>query len=41
MALAVAGLSSESPVHIAGASSVTKSYPRFFKDLRSLGGRVV
>jgi len=41
MALAVAGLSSESPVHIAGASSVTKSYPRFFQDLRSLGGRVV
>lgn len=33
MALAVAGLNSNSPVNISNSQSVTKSYPSFFEDL--------
>lgn len=40
MALAVAGLAARSTVSIIGADCVIKSYPAFFQDLRSLGGRV-
>jgi 3-phosphoshikimate 1-carboxyvinyltransferase len=40
MALAVAGLAARSTVSIEGADCVIKSYPAFFRDLRSLGGRV-
>jgi len=36
MALAIAGLVSETPVQITGASSVTISYPGFWDDLRDL-----
>jgi len=37
MALAVAAIKASRPVIIEGAESVSKSYPRFFDDLRSLG----
>lgn len=40
MALALAGLVSENGVVIGGSSSVTKSYPGFFDDLKRLGGRI-
>lgn len=40
MAAAVAGLVSTQPVEIVGASCVAKSYPRFFEDLKSLGGKI-
>jgi len=40
MALAIAGLCSEKPVVIAGAECVTKSYPTFFDDLKSVGGNI-
>ncbi len=40
MALAVAGLAARGTVSIEGADCVIKSYPDFFRDLRSLGGRV-
>ena len=41
MALAVAGLRSDGPVVIESAEAVAKSYPAFFDDLASIGGRVV
>lgn len=37
MALAVAAIKASEPVVIEGAECVSKSYPRFFDDLRSLG----
>lgn len=40
MALAVAGLASRDGVTIAGSESVSKSYPRFFQDLQTLGAAV-
>jgi 3-phosphoshikimate 1-carboxyvinyltransferase len=40
MAGAVAGLSSETGVSVHGWKCVSKSYPRFFEDLKSLGGDV-
>jgi 3-phosphoshikimate 1-carboxyvinyltransferase len=40
MALAVAGLRSQQPVNIAGAECVAKSYPNFFEDLKSIGGKI-
>ena len=40
MACAVLGLVSEGETQIRGAECVAKSYPRFFDDLRSLGGNV-
>ncbi len=40
MALAVAGLRAERGVAFSGAQCAAKSYPRFFEDLMSVGGRV-
>ena len=40
MALAVAALTAANPVTIRNAQSVSKSYPTFFDDIRSLGGEV-
>ena len=40
MAAAVMALGARRPVTIHGAECVSKSYPRFFDDLRRLGGRV-
>jgi 3-phosphoshikimate 1-carboxyvinyltransferase len=40
MALAVAGLAARGTVAIDGAECVSKSYPRFFEDLASAGGRI-
>ncbi len=39
MSAAIAALSSEAPVIIKGAEAVNKSYPRFFEDYKSLGGK--
>lgn len=39
MSAAIAALRAESPVIIEGAEAVNKSYPRFFEDFGSLGGR--
>ncbi len=40
MSLAVAALHSKQPVTIDGAEAVQKSYPHFFDDLNSLGGKI-
>jgi 3-phosphoshikimate 1-carboxyvinyltransferase len=40
MALAAAALAAEGPVVIEDADCVAKSYPRFFEDLTSVGGRI-
>ncbi len=40
MALAVSALSGAGEVVIEGSESVAKSYPGFFDDLKSIGGRV-
>jgi len=40
MAAAVAALVAEDTIAIEGADCVKKSYPDFFEDLRSLGGRI-
>lgn len=40
MALAIAACAAKNPVIIRGAQAVNKSYPGFFDDLRSLGGKV-
>ena len=40
MAFAVAAAVSKSGVTITGAQAIEKSYPRFFSDYRSLGGKV-
>ena len=37
MALGVAALGAEGPVHIADAGCVQKSYPGFWSDLQSMG----
>ncbi len=39
MAAAVAGTACETSVEIRGAGAVGKSYPRFFEDLKQLGGK--
>lgn len=39
MAAAIASVYSDSPIIIHGAQAVEKSYPAFFDDFRSLGGR--
>lgn len=41
MAAALIALSADGPCLITEADSVAKSYPRFFLDLKSLGGRVL
>jgi 3-phosphoshikimate 1-carboxyvinyltransferase len=41
MALAVAALKAVGPVTVESAEAVAKSYPAFFDDLSSLGGRIV
>lgn len=38
MAAAIAALTADSPVHIAGAEAVNKSYPGFFDDLEKITG---
>lgn len=40
MAAAIAGTLCQEPILINGAEAVTKSYPAFFRDLKSLGGQV-
>jgi 3-phosphoshikimate 1-carboxyvinyltransferase len=40
MALSILALSAEEPVTIEGVECVSKSYPQFFEDLRSLGVRL-
>jgi 3-phosphoshikimate 1-carboxyvinyltransferase len=40
MAVAVAALNSKRGLGIDGAECVAKSYPRFFEDLKSLGGQI-
>ncbi len=40
MSLTVAALCSETPVVINGAECIKKSYPDFFEDIRSIGGRI-
>jgi 3-phosphoshikimate 1-carboxyvinyltransferase len=41
MMCAVAALKADGDVIIAGAEAVDKSYPRFFEDLQSVGGKVL
>jgi len=40
MACTVLGLASQGTTEVGGVECVEKSYPKFFEDLRSLGGRV-
>lgn len=40
MAAAIMGIAGDAPVEIIGAECVSKSYPEFFDDLETLGGRV-
>jgi 3-phosphoshikimate 1-carboxyvinyltransferase len=40
MAWAVAGLAAEAETTVAGAEAVDISYPAFWRDLSSLGGKV-
>jgi 3-phosphoshikimate 1-carboxyvinyltransferase len=40
MACTILGLASQGRTEVGGVECVDKSYPNFFKDLRSLGGRV-
>lgn len=40
MACAVAGLTAEKGIQIHGSECVAKSYPDFFRDLKSIGGRI-
>ena len=40
MAAATVAMISRTPVKIAGAECVAKSYPGFYRDLKSLGGRI-
>lgn len=40
MAAAIAATVADAPVRIAGAEAVAKSYPDFFRDFMTLGGRV-
>jgi 3-phosphoshikimate 1-carboxyvinyltransferase len=40
MAAAVAALAAEGPVTIEGAECADKSYPGFFEDLKTIGGRI-
>jgi len=41
MACAVAALGADGETEINNAGCVSKSYPKFFKDLRSLGGKII
>jgi 3-phosphoshikimate 1-carboxyvinyltransferase len=40
MATTVAALAANAPVTIAGAECVSKSWPKFFDDLRALGAMI-
>jgi 3-phosphoshikimate 1-carboxyvinyltransferase len=40
MAAATVAMIARTPVKISGAECVTKSYPEFYRDLKSLGGRI-
>lgn len=40
MALAAAALKSDGTIVINNAEAVAKSYPDFFEDLKSIGGKV-
>jgi 3-phosphoshikimate 1-carboxyvinyltransferase len=40
MAAATVALTSRTPVRITGAECIAKSYPGFYRDLKSLGGRI-
>ena len=40
MSMTVAALCSETPVVINGAECINKSYPNFFEDIQSIGGRI-
>ena len=40
MSMTVAALCSETPVIINGAECINKSYPNFFEDIQSIGGRI-
>lgn len=40
MSMTVAALCSETPVIINGAECINKSYPNFFQDIQSIGGRI-
>jgi len=40
MALSVAAACSNTPCSIDGAQAIQKSYPTFFEDLQSIGGKV-
>jgi 3-phosphoshikimate 1-carboxyvinyltransferase len=40
MAAATVGTASRTPVKITGIDCVNKSYPDFFADLKSIGGRI-
>jgi 3-phosphoshikimate 1-carboxyvinyltransferase len=40
MAAATVAMIARTPVKIAGAECVAKSYPGFYQDLKTLGGRI-
>ncbi len=40
MAMAILAINAKQPITIEGAECVNKSYPDFFKDLASIGGKV-
>jgi 3-phosphoshikimate 1-carboxyvinyltransferase len=40
MAAATVAMISRTPVRISGAECIAKSYPGFYEDLKSLGGRI-
>ena len=40
MSMTIAALCSETPVIINGAECINKSYPNFFEDIQSIGGRI-
>jgi 3-phosphoshikimate 1-carboxyvinyltransferase len=40
MAMAVLGINAKHPIIIEGADCVNKSYPAFFEDLASIGGKI-
>ena len=39
MALAIGAIVSEKGITISGAEAISKSYPHFFEDFNSLGGK--
>lgn len=40
MSLAIAATRSDGPVILTGSESVQKSYPQFWQDYESLGGKI-